>query len=215
MDCKNTTCKRIIEGAPNIVDCLCDDCSEKFGKLKTYLDELGIEYIVDPLLVRGLDYYTNTAFEIMYEPLGAQSTICGGGRYDGLVNEIGGIQVPGIGMAIGMERLILALEQQNLFPEVKNENQVFIATVGEKARVKGVGIVKALRKQQIHAGTAMQEKSLKSLLKQADKEKYPFVVIIGEDELQKGKAILKNMETKEQKEIGFEMLVEYIKETVK
>lgn len=215
LDCKNTTCKRIIEGAPNIVDCLCDDCSEKFEKLKTYLDELGIEYIVDPLLVRGLDYYTNTAFEIMYEPLGAQSTICGGGRYDGLVNEIGGIQVPGIGMAIGMERLILALEQQNLFPEVKNENQVFIATVGEKARVKGVGIVKALRKQQIHAGTAMQEKSLKSLLKQADKEKYPFVVIIGEDELQKGKAILKNMETKEQKEIDFETLVEHIKETVK
>ncbi|MDK8253854.1 MAG: histidine--tRNA ligase [Dialister micraerophilus] len=215
LDCKNTTCKRIIEGAPNIVDCLCDDCSEKFEKLKTYLDELGIEYIVDPLLVRGLDYYTNTAFEIMYEPLGAQSTICGGGRYDGLVNEIGGIQVPGIGMAIGMERLILALEQQNLFPEVKNENQVFIATVGEKARVKGVGIVKALRKQQIYAGTAMQEKSLKSLLKQADKEKYPFVVIIGEDELQKSKAILKNMETKEQKEIDFETLVEYIKETVK
>ena len=215
LDCKNTTCKRIIDGAPNIVDCLCDDCSEKFEKLKTYLDELGIEYIVDPLLVRGLDYYTNTAFEIMYEPLGAQSTICGGGRYDGLVNEIGGIQVPGIGFAIGMERLVLALEKQNLFPEVKNENQVFIATVGENAIIKGVGIVKALRREQIHVGIAMQGKSLKSLLKQADKEKYQFVLIIGEDELQKGKAILKNMETKEQKEIDFESIVEVVKKMVK
>lgn len=214
LDCKNTACKQIIDGAPNIVDCLCDDCSEKFEKLKTYLDELGIEYIVDPLLVRGLDYYTNTAFEIMYEPLGAQSTICGGGRYDGLVNEIGGIQVPGIGFAIGMERLVLALEKQNLFPEVKNENKIFVATMGNNARIKSVGIVKALRCENIFAGIALQEKSLKSLLKQADREKYPFVLIIGEDELNNGKAVLKNMKTQEQTEISFDNIVETVKKTI-
>lgn len=211
LDCKNEVCKRIVDGAPRIVDCLCNDCSEKFEKLKEYLEKLGIEYVIDPLLVRGLDYYTNTAFEIMYEPLGAQSTICGGGRYDGLVNEIGGMQVPGIGFAIGMERLILALEKQNLFPCKEEENKVFVATIGEYSRCKGAEIVKRLRMKNVFAVMSLQEKSLKSLMKQADKDGYQYVLIVGDEELRKGMIILKDMINKKQENIKIENIEEYIK----
>ena len=128
LDCKEEGCKKASIGAPEITDYLCDDCHKKFEAVKHYLDGLGISYTVDPRLVRGLDYYTNTAFEIQYPPLGAQSAVCGGGRYDGLVEEIGGPSTPGIGFAIGLERLLLALEMQNLIPAPKAQKRVYIAT---------------------------------------------------------------------------------------
>lgn len=113
MDCKEDSCRRASAGAPKITDYLCDECEEKFEAVKRYLAALEIPYSVDSRLVRGLDYYTNTAFEIQYPPLGSQSAICGGGRYDGLVEDVGGPSTPGIGFAVGLERLLLALEMQN------------------------------------------------------------------------------------------------------
>ena len=129
LDCKEDSCRRASAGAPKITDYLCDECEKKFEAVKRYLAALEIPFSVDSRLVRGLDYYTNTAFEIQYPPLGAQSAICGGGRYDGLVEDVGGPSTPGIGFAVGLERLLLALEMQKLIPEPANRKNVFISSL--------------------------------------------------------------------------------------
>ncbi len=193
-----------------ITDYLCDDCHEKFEALKSYLSALGISYTVDPKLVRGLDYYTNTAFEIQYPPLGAQSAVCGGGRYDGLVEEIGGPSTPGIGFAIGLERLLLALEMQHLIPEPKQTKRVYIAALGQEAQAEGVKIQFALRQDGIVTDMDLQGRSLKGQMKQAGKVKADFSVIIGSNELEKGAAMVKNMAEGTQEEIPFVDVADYI-----
>lgn len=210
LDCKEEGCKKASIGAPEITDYLCDDCHKKFEAVKHYLDGLGISYTVDPRLVRGLDYYTNTAFEIQYPPLGAQSAVCGGGRYDGLVEEIGGPSTPGIGFAIGLERLLLALEMQNLIPAPKAQKRVYIAALGEDALAEGFKIQEELRGLGVLTDMDLQGRSLKGQMKQAGKLDSQFTVIIGSNELEKGAAAVKNMADGTQKDIPFAEVAGYI-----
>lgn len=210
LDCKEEGCRRASVGAPEITDYLCDECHRKFEAVEHYLDSLGISYTVDPRLVRGLDYYTNTAFEIQYPPLGAQSAVCGGGRYDGLVEEIGGPSTPGIGFAIGLERLLLALEMQNLIPAPKAQKRVYIAALGEDAVAEGFKIQEELRGLGVVTDMDLQGRSLKGQMKQAGKLSSQFTVIIGSNELEKGAAAVKNMDTGTQQDIPFADIAGYI-----
>ena len=210
LDCKEDAGKECVRNAPAVTDYLCDECREKFEALKSYLTALGIPFTVDPRLVRGLDYYTNTAFEIQYAPLGAQSAICGGGRYDGLVSEIGGPETPSVGFAVGLERLLLALEKQNLIPEPQKEARVYIAAMGEAATAAGMTIQKELRARGILADMDLQQKSLKGRMKQAGKSGAAYTVIMGDEEMAQKEAVIKTMETGEQEKISLETVVSYI-----
>lgn len=210
LDCKEDNCKLLAKNAPVITNYLCEECHNKFEKVKSGLTALHISYVVDPGLVRGLDYYTNTAFEIQYPPLGAQSAICGGGRYDKLVEEMGGPDVPGIGFAVGLERLLLALEGQNLIPNCPQKSSVYIVALGEKAEIEGLKIQGELRGKGVMTYMDLQEKSLKGQMKQAGKAQSIYAVIIGENEIEQGKATVKHMQTGEQNEISFSQVADYI-----
>lgn len=210
LDCKEDNCKLLAKNAPVITNYLCEECHNKFEKVKSGLTALHISYVVDPGLVRGLDYYTNTAFEIQYPPLGAQSAICGGGRYDKLVEEMGGPDVPGIGFAVGLERLLLALEGQNLIPNCPQKSSVYIVALGEKAEIEGLKIQGELREKGVTTYMDLQEKSLKGQMKQAGKVQSIYAVIIGENEIEQGKATVKHMQTGEQNEISFSQVADYI-----
>ena len=210
LDCKEDNCKILAKNAPVITNYLCEECHNKFEKVKSGLTALHISYVVDPGLVRGLDYYTNTAFEIQYPPLGAQSAICGGGRYDKLVEEMGGPDVPGIGFAVGLERLLLALEGQNLIPNCPKKSSVYIVALGEKAEIEGLKIQGELREKGVMTYMDLQEKSLKGQMKQAGKVQSIYAVIIGENEIEQGKATVKHMQTGEQNEISFSQVADYI-----
>lgn len=213
LDCKEDNCKLLAKNAPVITNYLCEECHNKFEKVKSGLTALHISYVVDPGLVRGLDYYTNTAFEIQYPPLGAQSAICGGGRYDKLVEEMGGPDVPGIGFAVGLERLLLALEGQNLIPNCPQKSSVYIVALGEKAEIEGLKIQGELREKGVMTYMDLQEKSLKGQMKQAGKVQSIYAVIIGENEIEQGKATVKHMQTGEQSEISFSQVADYISRT--
>lgn len=210
LDCKEEGCRHASEGAPIITDYLCEECQKKLESLESYLDALGIPYELDPSLVRGLDYYTNTAFEIQYTPLGAQSAVCGGGRYDGLVEEMGGPSTPGIGFAIGLERLLLALEMQGLIPQEKEKKRIYIAALGDQAEVMGVKIQQALREKGYTADMDLQGRSLKGQMKQSGKLKASFTVIIGNDEIESGQAVVKNMAEGKQENVPFDQVVDYV-----
>lgn len=210
LDCKEEGCRRAADQAPKITDYLCGECREKFEALQTYLTALGIPYEMDPRLVRGLDYYTNTAFEIQYTPLGAQSAICGGGRYDGLVEDIGGPHTPSVGFAVGLERLLLALEMQDLIPQPTASKSVYIAALGTDACAEGMKIQQALRAAGIHTDMDLQGKSLKGQMKQAGKTGAAYAVIIGSNEMDAGEAAVKAMESGIQENIPFEKVAEYI-----
>lgn len=210
LDCKEKGCRHASEGAPIITDYLCEECRKKLESLESYLDALGIPYELDPSLVRGLDYYTNTAFEIQYTPLGAQSAVCGGGRYDGLVEEMGGPSTPGIGFAIGLERLLLALEMQGLIPQEKEKKRIYIAALGDQAEVMGVKIQQALREKGYTADMDLQGRSLKGQMKQSGKLKASFTIIIGNDEIESGQAVVKNMTEGKQENVPFDQVVDYV-----
>ena len=213
LDCKEDSCRRASAGAPKITDYLCDDCEKKFEAVKRYLAALEIPYSVDSRLVRGLDYYTNTAFEIQYPPLGAQSAICGGGRYDGLVEDVGGPSIPGIGFAVGLERLLLALEMQKLIPEPANRKKVYIVTLGEDAIVEGIKIQQHLRDKGVIAEIDLQDRSIKGQMKQAGKNNAEYTVIIGANEMEKKEAAVKNMENGKQQDIPFLKVSDFITES--
>jgi histidyl-tRNA synthetase len=206
LDCKVPECKTIAEGAPKITDCLCDDCKKHFAKVQELLTVAGVEYELDSNLVRGLDYYTKTAFEIQYSPLGAQSAVCGGGRYDGLVEEIGGPSTPGIGFAMGMERVLLALEKQNLLPQGKNALDVFIVVSNTINLPLAFKIISVLRSNGLACDMDFLERSMKAQMKQANRLQARNVVIFGEDEVARGAVVLRNMSTSEQKEVKIEEL---------
>jgi len=206
-DCKNEDCIEALKDAPMILDYLDSECKEHFKKVRNYLAQMKIEYILDGRLVRGLDYYTRTTFEIKSESLGAQDTLLGGGRYDLLVSELGGKDTPAIGFAAGIERLVMVLEMQKKFPPENERLDLFIAPLGEKAKSLGLKIVKDLRAKGLRCDMDFLGRSLKSQLKEADRQKAKKVLIIGEDELKKGKGTLRDMESKKQKEIEFEKLV--------
>jgi len=207
-DCKNENCIEVLKDAPVILDYLDDECSWHFNKVQAYLKQLKIEYKLDKKMVRGLDYYTRTTFEIKSEALGAQDTLIGGGRYDLLVSELGGKDTPAIGFAAGLERLILVLEMQKSLLPQDERLDLFIAPLGEEAKSLGLKFLKELREKKIRCELDFLNRSLKAQMKEADRQKAKKVLIIGEDELKKGKATLRDMQKKEQKEIEFEKLVQ-------
>ena len=204
LDCKNESCSRVAEGAPKTVDYLCGECSEHLEMLKGYLSSVGIYYEIDPRIVRGLDYYTRTVFEFIVPGIGAQSTICGGGRYDGLMEELGGSPMPGIGFAMGITRLILAMEQCGAMIPETDKPELYVASMGDAAARLAAGIVSVLRHRGICADFDVMGRSLKAQMKYADKLMARRVLIIGDSELESGRAVLKNMETGDQTEILLE-----------
>ncbi|MBP2665714.1 MAG: hisS [Firmicutes bacterium] len=198
LDCKEEKCNQLSAGAPQMVDCLCDECAEHFAGLRQFLDAAGINYALNPRLVRGLDYYTKTAFEIQYPLLGAQSAVCGGGRYDGLIEECGGPATPGIGFAIGLERVLLAMEKQALLDPSEDVVPVWVLPLGKEASLSAYSLLTRLRQLGIASDMDHGGRSLKSQMKQANRTQARYVAIIGEDEARTNKVTLKNMTTGEQ-----------------
>ncbi len=194
LDCKSPICHKIAEGAPKMLDYLCDDCKKEFESLKKYLDAAGTNYIVDSGIVRGLDYYTRTVFEITSDALGAQSAVCGGGRYNGLVEELGGKPTPGIGFAIGIERLILILKAQGAELPESPVPDIFIGTIGDKADVFTQKLLHDLRRAGIHAERDLCARSVKAQMKYANKLGARYSVVLGDDEVSAGRASLKRMD---------------------
>lgn len=212
IDCKNETCQANIVDIPLMADHLCENCKDHFSQLKQYLDEMDINYVVDKKIVRGLDYYKRTAFEIISNDLGAQSTVCGGGRYDGLVEQIGGPSgYSGIGFGLGAERLLLTLEANGVEIGNPNHTDIFVVTIGDKAKLKSFSILKDLRDNHIAADKDHLDRSLKAQFKYSNKINAKYTIVIGDDELDKDEATLKNMETGDQKLIKISELVEELR----
>lgn len=210
IDCKEEKCKTITAGAPAILDNLCEECNTHFEGLKKGLDNLGIVYNVDKNIVRGLDYYTKTVFEFISENVGTQGTICGGGRYDGLVEACGGPSTPAVGFAIGIERLLMEMESQGVAIPTQKEIEIYIATIGETADTYAEKLVYDLRKRQIPAEKDLLQKSLKAQMKYADKLGAKYTVVLGDDEVKNNRAVLKNMKNGEQAEIALDNIHEEI-----
>ncbi|WDP90688.1 MAG: histidine--tRNA ligase [Desulfobacter sp.] len=206
LDCKSETCREALEGAPATVDHLCPDCDDHFAKVKASLEKQGVDFKVDKTLVRGLDYYTRTAWEIQTTALGAQSAVAGGGRYDRLVEELGGPATPAIGFAIGFDRLVEVMEQLGQGIENKGPD-LFIVPLGEAALEKSFHWSCELNKSGLRTDTDFRGKSMKALMKRANKAGASHVLIAGDNELEENKAILRNMETKEQTDILLDNLV--------
>ena len=197
LDCKSDICKGIAKDAPKITDFLCESCREHFDKLKSYLDAIGVSYTLDPMLVRGLDYYTNTVFEFVSGSLGAQSTVLGGGRYNGLVESLGGPEMPGLGFGCGIERLLLTLEALGKTPDDKIVPDVFVAYAEPAAESVSHKLVYDLRALGVSAERDTTGRSLKAQMKYAGKIGARYSVVLGGNEIAEGKVNLKNMETGE------------------
>ncbi len=204
LDCKSPVCSEIAANAPKTTDNLCDECKTHMSELECYLHEMGIEYEIDPHIVRGLDYYSRTVYEFIASDIGAQSTILGGGRYDGLIKDLGGPDLAGIGFAAGITRLILAMEKSGVNIENQNSPALYIAAMGKDAEKYAMGIVSKLRNEGIYAETDLVGRSLKAQMKYADKKNARYTLIIGDTELQNKEAQLKNMISSDQKMISLE-----------
>lgn len=206
LDCKKDSCKKITEAAPVITENLCQECESHFSEVKSYLDDQKIVFHEDPRLVRGLDYYTKTAFEIISGGLGAQNAIGGGGRYDDLVEELGGKPTPAVGFAAGIERMILAIDKQKVEWPVEKGLDAFVAIVDEKNRDTAFGLVQKIRNTGSTGDSNFFEGSLKSQMRIANKMGAKYTVIVREEELSRNMVILRNMQTKEQKEVQIDNL---------
>ena len=209
LDCKSPICHGIAEGAPVILDYLCDECREHFEGLKANLENLGIEYKIDTHIVRGLDYYTKTVFEFVSNEIGAQGTVCGGGRYDGLVEELGGQKTSGIGFGLGLERLILILENKDIPKDMKTD--IYIASIGEQAKKYAQKLAFDLRQKGFSCEQDLLSRSVKAQMKYADKLGVRYSVVLGDSEIESGSAELKNMETGEKSEIKLDEIDEFLK----
>lgn len=204
LDCKEEKCKQELKDAPVMLDNLCDECREHFEKLKEYLTEAGIEYLVDPRIVRGLDYYTKTVFEIITDTPNGELTVCGGGRYDGLVEEIGGPAIPAVGFGMGIERVLMLLDQLGDECNVQMEDErpdVFVACLNKALSIHAFKLMNAFRQAGVRADMDHQGRSLKAQFKYADKLGAKHMAIIGDDELAKGVVKLRDMATKEEWEV--------------
>lgn len=208
LDCKSPVCSKIAEGAPKILDYLCDDCKEHFEKVKAYLDAMEIEYKVNPTIVRGLDYYTRTVFEFVSTEIGAQGTVCGGGRYDGLCKELGGNDIPSLGFGLGIERLMLLMKTKNAdFPEEEKCN-LYIASMGDKASLKAAAITREMRKEGLNIAFDVFGRSVKAQMKYANKLGAEYTMVLGDNEIDEGKAKLKNMASGEEAEVSLDTFAE-------
>lgn len=200
IDCKNESCKEIAKNAPLMLDHLCDECKNDFEELKNNLDIMGVLYTVDPTIVRGLDYYTKTAFEFVSGELGAQSTVCGGGRYNNLIEQLGGDSVPGVGFAMGFERLLLTLEAENVEIEDNEKSDVLVAMLDKSnaCRNYGLTLAKKLRSEGIKVQIDLLARNFKGQFKFADRIGAKYVIVIGEDEIKTDTLTLKNMANSQQ-----------------
>lgn len=211
IDCKVESCKKITEETPALVDNLCEECNEHLEGVKKGLENLDIKYNIDKNIVRGLDYYTKTVFEFVSKNIGSQGTVCGGGRYDGLVEECGGKPTPAIGFAIGLERLLMVMETQGVkFPDSEGIN-IYIATIGNQAEKYAQKLVFDLRKEGISAETDLMGRSVKAQMKNANKLGAHFSIVLGDNEIDKNKAFLKNMNTGEDKEVNLDTVIDRLK----
>ena len=211
LDCKEDGCKKIAAGAPKILDYLCPDCASHFESVKNLLAAQGIDFVVNPNIVRGLDYYTRTVFEFVSTSIGAQGTVCAGGRYDGLIAELGGPQTPAVGFAAGLERLILLMENTSVpFPAAPVPD-IYIAGMDDESRAKAFALAGQLRSQDVSAECDLMERSVKAQLKYADKLGATFVAVIGENELKEGAVNVKKMADGSSQNVPFDGLCNYIK----
>ena len=201
LDCKSPVCSKIAQGAPKITDYLCDECKEHFASVQKYLDAAGVEYTVNPTIVRGLDYYTKTVFEFVTNFIGAQGTVCGGGRYDGLIEELGGKHLPSLGFAMGIERLLMLMDKQGIEIPKPSTCDLYVAVMGESASLKSFEIIKAVRSCGLIAETDIVGRGLRAQMKYADKIGAKFSMVLGDNEIEQGKAVIKNMSSGEQTEI--------------
>ena len=204
LDCKSEICREIGKEAPLMIDYLCDECSEHFTSLKKYLDEMGISYSIDPKIVRGLDYYTKTVFEFITTSIGAQGTVCGGGRYDGLIGEMGGNPTPALGFEMGLERLIMTMEKQGCEFAEPRQCDIYIGSMGEAAGIKAAALVNDLRNGGVKAEWDVMGRGVKAQMKYANKIGAAYSIILGDNELAEGKAKLKNMQSGEESEISLD-----------
>lgn len=201
LDCKSPVCSKIAQGAPKITDYLCDECKEHFASVQKYLDAAGVEYTVNPTIVRGLDYYTKTVFEFVTDFIGAQGTVCGGGRYDGLIEELGGKHLPSLGFAMGIERLLMLMDKQGIEIPQPSTCDLYVAVMGESASLKSFEIIKAVRSCGLIAETDIVGRGLRAQMKYADKIGAKFSMVLGDNEIEQGKVVIKNMSSGEQTEI--------------
>ena len=210
LDCKSEECKALCVDAPKITDYLCDDCSAHFEKLKKFLEIAGIEYEVDPYIVRGLDYYTKTVFEFVTTALGSQGTVCGGGRYDDLIAQLGGEPTCGVGFGMGIERVLMLMEAQGVEIPKEDPVKIFIATMGEAAYEKAFGVVCALRDKGVKAELEHAGRGIKAQFKYADKIGAEYVATIGENELASGVCRVKKMSDGSQTEVKIDELKNFL-----
>ena len=201
IDCKVPFCHEIAEGAPSILDYLCDECKEHFEQVKKYLAVSGIEYKVNPTIVRGLDYYTKTVFEFVSDAIGSQGTVCGGGRYDGLVKELGGPSLPSLGYAMGIERLLMVMDNQGIEIPKPSPCALYVAGLGDNAQIKAYEIVDLVRQSGLCAECDVVGRGLRAQMKYADKIGAAFSMVIGDNELEENLAKVKNMTTGETTEL--------------
>lgn len=209
LDCKEEECQKINANAPTILQYLCEDCAAHFETLKEYLQAAGVEYEINPRIVRGLDYYTRTVFEFVSTSIGAQGTVCGGGRYDGLIEELGGNSMPAVGFAAGIERLLMVMEQGGSTLPKEETPTVYLAGLDAECRKKAFLLCAALRAKGVYAETDHMERSVKAQFKYADKIGAKYVAVIGGNELNSGAMNVKNMSTGESESVAFDSVCAY------
>ena len=213
LDCKSPVCHEIAKDAPVILDYICDDCSNHFEALQDYLKGMGISFTINPYIVRGLDYYTKTVFEFVSTAIGSQGTVCGGGRYDGLVEELGGSPTPGVGFGLGLERLLMVLENQekNALPD-ETVPMLFIASVGKEAEQAAQTLVYQLRKAGIYCEKDALSRSVKAQMKYANKIGAKYAIVLGDEEIVRQCVTVKEMETGEQTAVALQELQEFLEQ---
>lgn len=214
IDCKSNACQAELKDVPLILDHICDECREHFETLKKYLESSKLEYVIDPRIVRGLDYYTKTAFEIITDEIGKRGTICGGGRYDKLVEDCGGPDTPGVGFGMGLERTILTLENQGIEIPKPTGLDVFIVTIGDTASYEGFKLLGQLREMGLVADMDHLNRSVKAQFKYADKLMAGYTIVIGEEELSKGVAKLRDMADGSETEITLDNIATILQQNI-
>jgi histidyl-tRNA synthetase len=211
LDCKNESCQIVVKDAPLMLDHLGDECKAHFNQLLSLLDAMEIKYVVNPWIVRGLDYYTKTVFEFVSKEIGSQGTVCGGGRYNGLIEECGGTPTPAVGFGAGIERLLMTIEATNGKIAYEKSVDIYIGTMGHEAILKAANLVNNLRKENINAEMDLVGRSVKAQMKYANKIGARYSIILGDNELSENKGNLKNMETGEQVEVSLDQIIDYLK----
>lgn len=204
LDCKSPEDHKIAEGAPQITDYLCEECEAHFAEVQRYLTGAGVSYTVNPTIVRGLDYYTKTVFEFVTDCIGAQGTVCGGGRYDGLIEELGGKHLPSLGFAMGLERILMVMDAQGIEIPQPEPCALYIATMGDAAKVKAFSLLRQVRECGLSAETDVVGRGLRPQMKYADKLGARYSMVLGDNEIEQNKAKVKNMESGEQTELALD-----------